>query len=241
MRPSVPQRVLALPMIGLGGLALAHILATASVFLFLYGPSTGLGKGVTTTLLLLPTMALLALGLSTFTGKLPLARTGGGKGLCPGLLGAATTGLLFLQLCFYAIAFPPLACGCSDRTKAYFAAMKSDLKNLASQQEIYFEDHGVYTTDPQAMSFTSSDGVAVTIAIGERSWSARAAHRELESSCVLWGGDEPPTMQVHAGRTVYRGKLVCDDDDSRAQAAIEGLWLPRVAEEYLLFTYHSAS
>ena len=37
-----------------------------------------------------------------------------------------------------AIAIPKFS---ATREKAYFAAMKSDLKNLASQQEIYYADN----------------------------------------------------------------------------------------------------
>ena len=43
-----------------------------------------------------------------------------------------------------AIAIPKFS---STREKAYFAAMKSDLKNLASQQEIYYAD--AYTLHQQ--------------------------------------------------------------------------------------------
>jgi prepilin-type N-terminal cleavage/methylation domain-containing protein len=41
-----------------------------------------------------------------------------------------------------AIAIPKFS---ATREKAYFAAMKSDLKNLASQQEIYYSDNYTYT------------------------------------------------------------------------------------------------
>ena len=40
-----------------------------------------------------------------------------------------------------AIAIPKFS---ATREKAYFAAMKSDMKNLASQQEIYYADNRVY-------------------------------------------------------------------------------------------------
>ena len=42
-----------------------------------------------------------------------------------------------------AIAIPKFS---ATREKAYFAAMKSDLKNLASQQEIYYSDWYTYST-----------------------------------------------------------------------------------------------
>jgi type IV pilus assembly protein PilA len=42
------------------------------------------------------------------------------------------------------------------RENAYFAAMKSDIKNLASQQEIYYADEYAYTTTTSLLSFTNS-------------------------------------------------------------------------------------
>src|SRR5688572_7766679 len=55
-----------------------------------------------------------------------------------------------------AIAIPKFS---ATREKAYFAAMKSDLKNLASQQEIYYADHYTYTTSATNLGFVSSEGV----------------------------------------------------------------------------------
>ena len=49
------------------------------------------------------------------------------------------------------------------RTRAYVAAMKSDLKNLASQQEIYYSDEYSYTSSVSALAFTPSDGATVNI------------------------------------------------------------------------------
>ena len=42
------------------------------------------------------------------------------------------------------------------RENAYFAAMKSDIQNLASQQEIYYADEYAYTTTTSLLSFTNS-------------------------------------------------------------------------------------
>mgnify|MGYP002066255616 CR=1 FL=1 len=62
-----------------------------------------------------------------------------------------------------AIAIPKFS---ATREKAYFAAMKSDLKNLASQQEIYYSDAYAYTSSAADLAFTNSDGVVVGSAIG---------------------------------------------------------------------------
>src|SRR5690606_2726521 len=47
-----------------------------------------------------------------------------------------------------AIAIPKFS---NTREKAYISAMKSDLKNLMSQQEIYYSNYYTYTTDETAL------------------------------------------------------------------------------------------
>jgi prepilin-type N-terminal cleavage/methylation domain-containing protein len=78
----------------------------------------------------------------------------------------------------------------ATREKAYFAAMKSDLKNLASQQEIYYSDAYSYTTVTSDLSFTSSSGVTVASAASSSGWSASAVHAALGSTegCVIYYG-----------------------------------------------------
>ena len=87
-----------------------------------------------------------------------------------------------------AIAIPKFS---ATREKAYFAAMKSDVKNLASQQEIYYADHYSYTTSTTALSFTNSEGVNVAIGAGTSSgWSATATHSALGAAegCAIYYG-----------------------------------------------------
>ena len=78
----------------------------------------------------------------------------------------------------------------ATREKAYFAAMKSDLKTLASQQEIYYSDAYSYTTVTSDLSFTSSSGVTVASAASSSGWSASAVHAALGSTvgCVIYYG-----------------------------------------------------
>ncbi len=66
-----------------------------------------------------------------------------------------------------AIAIPKFS---ATREKAYFAAMKSDLKNLASQQEIYYSDTYEYTATVLSLGFVTSDGVSVVIAAATNGW-----------------------------------------------------------------------
>ncbi len=86
-----------------------------------------------------------------------------------------------------AIAIPKFS---ATREKAYFAAMKSDLKNLASQQEIYYSDAYAYSTAVTDLAFTNSDGVTVTIAASSSGWSGTATHAALGTAegCALYYG-----------------------------------------------------
>ncbi len=86
-----------------------------------------------------------------------------------------------------AIAIPKFS---ATREKAYFAAMKSDLKNLASQQEIYYSDAYSYSAVAANLAFTNSDGVTVTIAASSSGWSASAWHAALGTSegCAMYYG-----------------------------------------------------
>ncbi len=95
-----------------------------------------------------------------------------------------------------AIAIPKFS---ATREKAYFAAMKSDLKNLASQQEIYYSDAYTYTTAFADLAFTNSDGVTVTPAASSSGWAATAVHAALgtaEGCAIYYGTATAPTAPV---------------------------------------------
>ena len=93
-----------------------------------------------------------------------------------------------------AIAIPKFS---ATREKAYFAAMKSDLKNLASQQEIYYADNYTYTTNKATLGFVQSEGVVVTVGAASASgWSASATHAALgtaEGCAIYYGTATAPT------------------------------------------------
>ncbi len=87
-----------------------------------------------------------------------------------------------------AIAIPKFS---ATREKAYFAAMKSDLKNLASQQEIYYSDEYTYSSSTTNLGFVMSDAVAVGIAATATGWSATATHEALTAAtqgCAIYYG-----------------------------------------------------
>ena len=106
-----------------------------------------------------------------------------------------------------AIAIPKFS---ATREKAYFAAMKSDLKNLASQQEIYYADAYAYSAVTADLSFTSSDGVTVSIVASTSGWSASAVHAALGTAegCVIYDGTAT-TPTVGTTTASAPGEIAC--------------------------------
>jgi prepilin-type N-terminal cleavage/methylation domain-containing protein len=86
-----------------------------------------------------------------------------------------------------AIAIPKFS---STREKAFFSAMKSDLKNLASQQEIYYSDNYTYTNDPAALGFVATEAVNIAITAGTTGWNAASTHNALAATqgCAIYYG-----------------------------------------------------
>jgi prepilin-type N-terminal cleavage/methylation domain-containing protein len=79
----------------------------------------------------------------------------------------------------------------ATREKAFISTMKSDLKNLASQQEIYYNEHFSYAATLTDAEADASDGVTITI--NENSgtgWAATATHAGIPAEqCGLFHGD----------------------------------------------------
>ncbi len=106
-----------------------------------------------------------------------------------------------------AIAIPKFS---ATREKAFFAALKSDLKNLASQQEIYYSDEYSYTTSQTGLTFVESDGSNVVIgASSTDGWSATATHDGLgsdEGCAMYYGSASAPTDPLTPSAP---GELAC--------------------------------
>ena len=102
------------------------------------------------------------------------------------------------------IAIPKFA---NTKEKAYSAAMRTDLRNLATAQESYFYTNAVYSTDPVALGITTSQGVVITIPEGTTSgWSAFATHPNAPGyKCALYIG----TAAAVAPATVD-GQITCN-------------------------------
>jgi type IV pilus assembly protein PilA len=96
-----------------------------------------------------------------------------------------------------AIAIPKFS---ATREKAYFSAMKSDLRNVQTAQEIYYSSSASnYTyaagtaTNPAVIApldFSPSSGVTITVALTADGWTATTSHAALEAAqiCAVYVG-----------------------------------------------------
>ena len=102
-----------------------------------------------------------------------------------------------------AIAIPKFS---STREKAFLASMKSDLRNLATYQDIYHNSNYTYTNDFAALGFVESEGITVTVSEADGTgWAATSAHLGLVGeSCELIQGDATPT-----GPASVEGQIAC--------------------------------
>ena len=103
-----------------------------------------------------------------------------------------------------AIAIPKFA---NTKSKAYIAAMKSDLRNLVTAEESYFSDSAVYATDTlKGMKFKPSTGVGMPkIDIFAGAWLATNTHTQLAGfSCGIGVNTTNPVVS-----TAGDGEPVC--------------------------------
>jgi prepilin-type N-terminal cleavage/methylation domain-containing protein len=80
------------------------------------------------------------------------------------------------------------------KARAYKAAMRSDLRNMATQQERYFDRNYTYANTPaQLTEFTGSAGVTVTITWNtNQGWAGTAAHASAPGDlCGYFTGPAP--------------------------------------------------
>ncbi len=77
------------------------------------------------------------------------------------------------------------------REKAFLSSMKTDLKNLATQQEIYHNSQFSYATTMTLVGASLSDGVSIEINEATGSgWAATASHAGLSAEhCGLYQGN----------------------------------------------------
>jgi type IV pilus assembly protein PilA len=90
-----------------------------------------------------------------------------------------------------AIAIPKFQ---TTKGKANAAALKSDLRNLATAEESYMFDNNSYTSVVSALSFNQSPGVILTVTTATASgWGAIATHpASYPLTCALYFGNVAP-------------------------------------------------
>jgi prepilin-type N-terminal cleavage/methylation domain-containing protein len=90
-----------------------------------------------------------------------------------------------------AIAVPKFA---NTKGKARLANIKSDLKNLATAQEAYLFDNGLYADAVGKLNFSPSNGVTVTIIeASPGGWSGKSTHPQSHPlECALFVGTAAP-------------------------------------------------
>jgi prepilin-type N-terminal cleavage/methylation domain-containing protein len=89
------------------------------------------------------------------------------------------------------IAVPKFA---NTKAKARLAAIKTDLKNLATAQEAYLFDNGTYADNVAKLNFSGSQGVIVTVVQSSAGgWSGTSTHPLSNPLvCALFVGTAAP-------------------------------------------------
>jgi prepilin-type N-terminal cleavage/methylation domain-containing protein len=113
------------------------------------------------------------------------------------------------------IAIPKFA---SSREKAYISQIKSDLRNLATAQEQYFQDYQIYANVTTAglksatglttwMPTTGTQIIAAGTAASVTGWNAQLAHPGTTVTCSLWQGSTGTGVFMGSGQ--QEGDVTC--------------------------------
>jgi prepilin-type N-terminal cleavage/methylation domain-containing protein len=102
-----------------------------------------------------------------------------------------------------AIAIPKFT---NTKEKAYIAAMKTDLRNLATAEEAFFFDSSKYTFSFTQMSnYVPTVGVAITVnEATAKGWSATAVSANTPRKCYVFSG-----LAVPIGTATLEGNISC--------------------------------
>ncbi|MEO7997333.1 MAG: prepilin-type N-terminal cleavage/methylation domain-containing protein [Gemmatimonadaceae bacterium] len=85
-----------------------------------------------------------------------------------------------------AIAIPRFA---STKSRAYVTAEKSDLANLASQQELYYYSSHAYAPTAVQANMSPTNGVTLSVTESTRTgWSATTIHAYTSIRCAVFYG-----------------------------------------------------
>ena len=101
-----------------------------------------------------------------------------------------------------AIAIPQFS---ETKGKSYASSMKSDLRNLAGQQENFFYSNETYTNDLNLVLFDGSPGVVLTITEATSGgWSATSTHPSASPlTCAVYYGNAAPVLPAFLEGVVH--------------------------------------
>ena len=102
-----------------------------------------------------------------------------------------------------AIAIPKFT---NTKEKAYVAAMKTDLRNLATAEEAFFYDSSKYSLSfAQMNGYAPTTGVAITVnEATSKGWSATAISVNTARRCYVFSGTAVPI-----GTALVEGNISC--------------------------------
>lgn len=104
-----------------------------------------------------------------------------------------------------AIAIPKFK---DTKGKAYWASMRTDLKNLATAEEAYYYEAQVYSTNLDSVNFQPSPGVSITIIEAtDAGWSATSTHpAAFPRVCAIFMGGAAPVAPA-----TVQGVVACQN------------------------------
>lgn len=94
----------------------------------------------------------------------------------------------------------------NTKGKALAAALRADLRNLATAQEAYFYDNATYSTTTTTLAYISSPGSVVNITTANGTgWSAAVTHPAASpGTCAVFFGNVTP-----AAPATVEGVIAC--------------------------------
>ena len=103
-----------------------------------------------------------------------------------------------------AIAIPKFS---STKGQAFLAAMRSDLRNLATAEESYYYSNNAYSNSLSQLNYISSTGVTISVPEATAGgWSASATHLSLGAEkCTVYFGTAAPVAP-----STLEGRITCN-------------------------------
>jgi prepilin-type N-terminal cleavage/methylation domain-containing protein len=95
------------------------------------------------------------------------------------------------------------------RERSFIAAVTSDPKNLASQEEVYHSDYEIYAADASELTgYTTTQGVTVTVTEATGTgWAATGVHATLPGrQCGIYFGS---ASQANGTPATVPGTVAC--------------------------------